>query len=150
MELDTTHSGIIVFSRMKSKRLPGKALMKIGGVPLVERVIRRAQLTGFKLVLATSNTKADNALEDLADSLNVNCYRGSEENVLERAYKAAIKNDLKVFARLCGDRPLFSLRELKFALEAWLDFPDNKKPDLITNQIPEKPFRLCHRYPRRF
>ncbi len=126
---------------MNSKRLPGKALMKVGGMPLLERVIRRAKLTGYKVVLATSDSKEDDALENLANSLNINCFRGSEHNVLSRAIEAAKHNNFEVFARLCGDRPLFSIKELKYAMQFWLGLSQSKKPELITNQIPEKPLR---------
>jgi len=141
VELDDGQYGIIVFSRMNSKRLPGKALMSIAGMPLLERVIRRAKLTGYKVVLATSDSKEDDALENLAQLLNVNCFRGSEHNVLSRAIEAAKHNNFEVFARLCGDRPLFSIKELKYAMQQCLAFSDKERPDLITNQIPQKPLR---------
>jgi spore coat polysaccharide biosynthesis protein SpsF (cytidylyltransferase family) len=141
VELDDGQYGIIVFSRMNSKRLPGKALMSIAGMPLLERVIRRAKLTGYKVVLATSDSKEDDALENLAQLLNVNCFRGSEHNVLSRAIEAAKHNNFEVFARLCGDRPLFSIKELKYAMQQCLAFSDKERPDLITNHIPKKPVR---------
>jgi len=46
--------GTMVFSRHDSSRLPGKALRPIGGMPLLERVIRRAQLLPWPVYLATT------------------------------------------------------------------------------------------------
>lgn len=137
MELDDSQVGIIVFSRMNSSRLPGKALMNVGGMPLLERVIKRAKLTEYMVVLATSNQKEDDALEDLAYKLNANCYRGSEHNVLQRAVEAAENYNFKAFARLCGDRPLFSVVEMKTAIDKWR----LTEPDIVTNNYPSKCLR---------
>jgi spore coat polysaccharide biosynthesis protein SpsF len=126
---------------MKSSRLPGKALKLIGGYPLVERVIRRAQLTGYPVVLATSNTKEDDELENLMTKINVPCFRGSEDNVLERAVLAAEQFGFRAFARLCGDRPLFSIEEMTSALSLWQEANESEKPDLITNHYPVKAIR---------
>jgi len=138
VELNTNDVGVIVFARMNSNRLPSKAMKMIGGFPLVERVIRRAQLTGHQVILATSDKSEDDILETSAKNAGFNCFRGSENNVLERAVLASEKFGFKAFARLCGDRPLFSVQEMKFAIAEWTAFESNKKPDLITNHYPEK------------
>jgi spore coat polysaccharide biosynthesis protein SpsF len=130
-------TGIIIFSRMNSTRLPGKAMMIIQGEALVLRVIRRAQLTGYPVVLATSNSKADDVLENEMRKANIPCYRGSEDNVLQRAVETAKHFGFEAFARLCGDRPLFSVEEMKFGLDTWA----YRKPDLITNNFPHKAVR---------
>lgn len=130
--------GIIIFSRMNSSRLPGKAMMPIGGIPLLERVIKRAKLTGFNVYLATSNNIGDDVLEELALKNGIGCFRGSLNNVLERGVKAAQQFNLKAFARLCGDRPLFSIEEMQFGLDffqkMYLNY-NEFNPDLITNCI---------------
>jgi spore coat polysaccharide biosynthesis protein SpsF len=138
VELKTTDVGIIVFARMNSSRLPHKAMKKMGSFPLVERVLRRAQLTGHQVVLATSDRSDDTILEITAINAGMHCFRGSEDHVLERAVLASEKFGFKAFARLCGDRPLFSIKEMKFAITAWKNAESAEKPDLITNHYPEK------------
>jgi spore coat polysaccharide biosynthesis protein SpsF len=138
VELKTTDVGIIVFARMNSSRLPHKAMKKMGSFPLVERVLRRAQLTGHQVVLATSDKSEDDILEITAINAGMHCFRGSEDRVLERAVLASEKFGFKAFARLCGDRPLFSIKEMKFAIAAWVNAKSAEKPDLITNHYPEK------------
>lgn len=107
--------GILVFARSGSSRLPDKALRQIGGIPLLERVIRRAQLLPWPTFLATTDHPADDRLVALARRLGVESFRGSEDRVLERSVLAAEAFGLDAFARLCGDRPLFPLDDLQEA-----------------------------------
>jgi len=129
--------GIIIFSRMSSSRLPGKALIPLGGIPLIERVIKRAKLTEYNVFLATSCNAEDDVLEDIALNNQINCYRGSLNNVLERGVKAAQHFGLKAFARLCGDRPLFSIDEICKSLNFYSEMDERNPllPDIITNFI---------------
>jgi spore coat polysaccharide biosynthesis protein SpsF len=110
--------GILVFSRFGSSRLPGKALRPVGGMPLLERVIRRAQLLPWPVFLATTDREADDPLVTLAAGLCVDSFRGSEDRVLERAVLAAEAFGLDAFVRLCGDRPLFPLDDIRDAVQA--------------------------------
>lgn len=138
MKVKQTDVGVLVFARMNSTRLPGKAMKTIEGYPLIERVIRRAKISGYNVMLATSKDTKDDVLGAVAQKIDIPCFRGSEENVLQRAVLAAEKAGFQAFARLCGDRPLFSVEEMKFALAEWQKADENKKPDLITNNYPTK------------
>lgn len=131
--------GTLVFARHDSQRLPGKALLSVGGMPLLERVIRRALLLPWPAYLATTDKPCDDALVALAEGLGVASFRGSEDRVLERAVLAAECFGLEAFARVCGDRPLFPLDEL---LEAAVimgmgqDVSESgREPDLVTNRL---------------
>lgn len=107
---------IIVFARMNSTRLPGKMMAEVGGMPLLEWVLRRAQQLSYPLILATSTCSADGALVEVARQLGVAIHRGSETDVLERALDCAQEFGLRAFARLCGDRPLFDAEEMRVGL----------------------------------
>lgn len=133
----TAKLGILVFARHDSTRLPGKALRAVGGMPLLERVIRRARLTPWPVFLATTDKESDDALAALAQDLGVPVYRGVEDRVLERAVLAAETFGLDAFIRLCGDRPLFPLDAMREAGLAMLSPPATadtaRQPDLVTN-----------------
>jgi spore coat polysaccharide biosynthesis protein SpsF len=133
----TSRAGTMVFARYDSKRLPGKALRLIGGMPLLERVIRRAQLLPWPVYLATTDKETDGALVELADGLGVRAFRGSENRVLERAVLAGEAFELDFFARLCGDRPLFPMDTFRHAVAAMQHVGDISEctavPDLVTN-----------------
>lgn len=129
-------AGVIIFSRMNSSRLPGKALMNLGGMPLIERVYRRALLTGYPVYLATSIESDDDVLVSWAKEQHIEVFRGSKNNVLERAVNAAHYFGLSHFARLCGDRPLFDVREMTDALDLMKQTVNNSlSPDLISNHL---------------
>lgn len=128
--------GILVFSRYDSTRLPGKALRPLGGMPLLERVIRRADLTQrLPVFVATTDRPSDDALVDLAADLDVETFRGSSERVLERAVLAAEAFGLDAFVRLCGDRPLFPVDDMRQASAVMRDAADWHVPDLVTTYL---------------
>lgn len=131
--------GILVFSRFESRRLPGKALRQVGGMPLLERVIRRAQLCGLPVHLATTDRASDDALVALAASIGITSFRGSADLVLDRAVGAAEAFGLHAFIRLCGDRPLFPVDDLRRAVAEFrggVAGASRDVPDLITTYSP--------------
>lgn len=95
-------------ARMTSSRLPGKVLLPAGGKPmlgiLVERLKRAALLDG--IVVATTGNATDDPIEELCGSLGVGCFRGSEENVLERVCGAARAFAADTIVEITGDCPL--------------------------------------------
>ena len=127
--------GVLVFARYDSRRLPGKALHRLGGLPLLERVIRRAQSCALPVYLATTQRPSDDALVALADALEVPTFRGSVDRVLDRAVLACDAFGLDTFVRLCGDRPLFPLDDLQRAVDVMCD-SDGERPDLVTTYSP--------------
>lgn len=99
----------IIQARMGSSRLPGKILMKAGGKTLLENVlIRVGQARKIdKIVVATTNRKEDNATEKLCKKIRISCFRGSENDVLERYFKcASAYPDFGNIVRITGDCPL--------------------------------------------
>lgn len=106
-------------ARMGSTRLPGKALMEIMGVPMLELLIER--LKGAKnlddIVIATSINIKDDALEALAKRIGVKCFRGSEEDVLKRVLEAAHFAKADHIVEIWGDTPLLDPKIIDHAIE---------------------------------
>lgn len=102
-------TGAIIFSRMSSNRLPGKAMLDINGRCLLGRVIDRANfIEGIdSLIIATSNDSSDDVIEEFALKEKLQIFRGSLNNVLSRAVSACEHFRLDSFVRICGDRPFF-------------------------------------------
>ena len=110
----TSSSVAIVQARMGSSRLPGKMMMPLGGRPLLFWVLYRVKKASLikSVTLAISQNKIDDPLVDLAQQLEINIYRGSEDDVLDRFRGAAESAEAKNIVRICGDNPLVAPEEI--------------------------------------
>lgn len=98
---------VVIQSRLNSSRLPGKALMHLGGMPLIELVARRASRTGYEVVVATSVEPYDDRIADHLTRVGVPVLRGDLDDVLGRfAAATADLADDDLVVRLTGDNPL--------------------------------------------
>ena len=99
---------LIVQARMGSSRLPKKSLLDLAGKPLVGRLIERVKRCKNidDIVLAIPNTLENDPLEELANSYDINLYRGSEDDLVDRYYKAAKKFNASIVGRLPADNPM--------------------------------------------
>lgn len=98
----------IIQARMGASRLPGKMLMDIAGKPAIAHVVGRVQkATKIDLVVvATTRAPADDAIVDWAKTNGVPCFRGSEQDVLDRYYQAAKEYGADIVVRVTGDCPV--------------------------------------------
>ena len=99
--------GIIVQARMASTRLPGKMLLEINGKPLIDYVFSQLEHVQKQniVILATTKNPVDDTLAAYAKVKGITCFRGSENNVLERFYQAATQQNLQHVIRITGDCP---------------------------------------------
>lgn len=100
-------TGILIQSRLSSSRLPGKMLMNVNGVPLVEFVYRRCATSNRAdmVAIVTSDEPSDDALHDFCRSAGIEVFRGPLANVLDRYVQAARHYGLDLVCRVCGDSP---------------------------------------------
>jgi spore coat polysaccharide biosynthesis protein SpsF len=98
----------VIEARYSSTRLPGKVLMPIVGQPMLVRIIQRLKLarTLDDIVVATTDSKADDAIEQAMDYMGAHIYRGSENDVLDRVVKAAQLVEADIIVEITGDCPL--------------------------------------------
>ena len=93
---------------MGSTRLPGKVLLDLAGEPMLSRVVnrlRRAQrLDG--VVVATTTESRDDALATFCEQRGIACFRGDENDVLDRYYRAAqAVHQASAVVRITSDCP---------------------------------------------
>ena len=98
---------VVIQSRLSSSRLPGKALLTIAGMPLVELVARRASRSGHEVVVATSEEQDDGRIAEHLRSVGVPVLRGPLDDVLGRFVLATADLDpADRVVRLTGDNPV--------------------------------------------
>jgi spore coat polysaccharide biosynthesis protein SpsF len=98
----------VIQARMTSSRLPGKVLMPLAGRPLLQHVVDRASRASRldAVVVATTDRPSDDRVADFCRENGVGCFRGSENDVLDRYYQAARTFDVQTIVRLTADCPL--------------------------------------------
>ena len=123
----------IVQARMGSSRLPGKALKDIQGRSMLARVVRRAQRSSLidRLIVATTDKEADDAIASECKVLGVSVFRGSEDDVLDRYYQAAKAFSAEAVVRITSDCPLIDPDVIDRVVRVFLD----NRPDYASNTI---------------
>lgn len=123
--------GAIIQARMGSTRLPGKVMLEIAENTVLYHVIKRVQQSVRidAIIIATTNDSCDDVIEKEAFKYNVEIFRGSEENVLERYYLAAKKNNLDVVVRITSDCPLID----PHIIDNLIEFFEKGNYKMVTN-----------------
>ncbi len=123
----------IIQARMGSTRLPGKVMLDLCGKTVLARVVERVRRAKFAgaLVVATTMELPDNAIVDECRRLDVNVFRGSEHDVLDRYYQAAKQFGADAIVRLCSDCPLIEPELVDKTVQEFLTF----RPDYASNAL---------------
>ncbi|MFU8788431.1 MAG: cytidylyltransferase domain-containing protein [Methylobacter sp.] len=118
-------------ARMGASRLPGKVLMNIHGKPAIQRLVDRLRTCRLldDIVIATTTNKNDDPLAKWCADYDVACFRGSEEDVLNRVVEAHhfMQSDLVV--EITGDCPLTDPQIVDLGVETFLAH----SVDVVTN-----------------
>ncbi len=98
----------IVQARMSSTRLPGKVMKKVLGKPLIGYLLERLTYSKRidRIIVATSLKKENDEMCNYIKSKGFGLYRGTENDVLGRFYRATVKYNPKSIVRITGDCPL--------------------------------------------
>jgi len=114
----------IVTVRNSSSRLPNKSIMKVtNDFRSIDIVIKRAQKTGFPVILATSTDPSDDIFEEIVNEHRIEIFRGSLLNKIKRWHDCfnyyKIENALLIdgddlaYNYEIGKRAVSQLKELK-------------------------------------
>ncbi len=98
----------IIQARMGSSRLPGKVLMDIAGQPMLARVYTRTSRSASvdQTLVATTTETSDEPIAEYCDLSGIPFYRGSQFDVLDRYYQAALQAKADVVVRITADCPV--------------------------------------------
>lgn len=128
----------IIQARLGSTRLPGKVFMPLGkggkGKPLLWHVVNRLRPSRYvnKIIVATTTAPADIEIMDWCKSEKIECFMGSENDVLDRYYQCAKSFNSDIVIRITADDPFKDYRLMDKVIEKLindkLDFAVNNKP----------------------
>ena len=124
----------IIQARTGSTRLPNKILLPIIEKPLIWHIFNRLSFCNKinKAILATTINSNDDILVDWAIKSNIEYFRGSENNVLERYYETAKKFEADIIVRITADDPFKDPQIIDKVIEMLiskdLDFAYNNNP----------------------
>jgi len=127
---------VITQARSGSTRLPNKVLKKIEGKSLlqihIDRILQAKEVSS--VLVATTTEKNDDVIEELLKTLDVDFYRGSQDDVLDRFYQAAKPYKPDYIVRLTSDCPLIDPK----LLDEVIIVAQHKKLDYYANILEEK------------
>lgn len=98
----------IIQARMASTRLPAKVLADIVGYPMLWHVVNRVRLARSidRVIVATSREAADDSIAQFCHDQHIECFRGDENDVLDRFYRAGKSYGANIVVRITADCPL--------------------------------------------
>lgn len=100
----------LIQARMGSTRLPGKVMMDVEGRPVLGRVLDQVRCCKKidQVVVATTVNLKDDAVVDFCAKEKVAYFRGSENDVLDRYFQAAMEARADHIVRITSDCPLIA------------------------------------------
>lgn len=111
---------IIIQARTGSTRLPQKMILPFyGDEGVFSLILNRItnEIDREDVILATSVNPNNDVLEQIACEHGIKCYRGSENDVLQRFIDAATEFGAKRIIRVCADNPFLDIEYLKILIE---------------------------------
>jgi spore coat polysaccharide biosynthesis protein SpsF (cytidylyltransferase family) len=147
---------IFLQARLGSKRLPRKALLLVEGESVLSRVIERLRPLNIPIVLVTGSRSKNRKLIAEATRCKVPYFCGSEENVLDRFYRASLTYKPTTIVRVTGDCPLIDSGLIKKGLAIFKrgtydmvtngrvrSFPDGLDYEIFSRAALNKAWKLC-------
>ena len=121
---------------MGSTRLPNKVMLPLADKPLLLRLYERVSAAKFAdtIVVATTTEEIDDALVGLCNENNINCFRGSEKDLLDRHYRAALEYSPDAIVKIPSDCPLIDPIIIDNVLKYYINNQD--KFDFVSNLHP--------------
>ena len=123
---------VVIPARYKSKRLPGKPLANIGGLPMIVRTYNQCAkvISKDKIVVATDNLK----IKNVCDEYNIKSIITSNKCLTgtDRVAEVAKKIKCNFYINVQGDEPFFNPIDLKLLIKQ-----AKKKPKEVINGYTE-------------
>ena len=129
----------IIQARMASTRLPRKVMKEVLERPLLSYLIERVRCCkGIKnIILATTVNSEDDIIAMFGSNKGIDVFRGSENNVLERYYKAATRFGARHIMRITADCPLIDPELLDKLIEYYFSQNYDYASNAVAPTLPD-------------
>ena len=129
----------IIQARLGSSRLPGKTLMMLENEPLLGHLVNRVKASEYvdDMIIATTTRKLDDRLAAYAENRGLRVYRGSENDVLDRFYKAAALHQTETIVRVTPDCPMLDPKVLDSVILHYIQGDYDYVSNAITPTYPD-------------
>ena len=120
---------------MGSSRLPGKVLMDVCGKPLLKLQLERINRSRLidRVIVATSKNTKDDKIETFCIENGVDCYRGPENDVLQRIASVICEYQIDIHVECFGDSPLVDPQLIDEFVGYYLKFKN--RADFFSNTL---------------
>ena len=138
----------IIQARFNSTRFPGKVIQKIDNKTILEILIKRLSKSKYisKIIVACSKNPKDKTILDICKKLGVNYFTGSENDVLDRFYKAAKKYKGVNIVRITADCPLLDYQIVDDVISNFflkkVDYASNIHPPTFPDGLDVEVFKF--------
>lgn len=105
----------VIQARSGSTRLPNKVLLPFyNGKSILDLMLEKlSSINGTNILVATTTNVKDNAVANIAEKHHTACFRGSENDVLDRFISAAMQYGSQKIIRVCSDNPFLDIDSIK-------------------------------------
>lgn len=120
---------------MNSSRLPGKVMLNILGKPILWHIydrLNKCQLLD-SVVISTGDPNKNKQIIDFAENNKIPIFIGSEDDLIDRLYKTAIKFEASAIVRITADCPLVDPSLVDELVREYIN--NDKNLDIVTNCI---------------
>jgi glutamate-1-semialdehyde aminotransferase/spore coat polysaccharide biosynthesis protein SpsF (cytidylyltransferase family) len=139
---------VIIQARYNSTRFPGKVVKKINNKTILEILIKRLIKSKYvsKIIVACSKNQKDKAIINVCKKIGINYFSGSEDDVLDRFYKAAKKYKEKNIVRITADCPLIDPKIVDDVINNFflnnVDYASNTNPPTFPDGLDVEVFKF--------
>ena len=126
----------IIQARIGSSRLPGKVMLPLAGKPLILRMYERVSFSKNvgNIVVAITTDQSDDDLYKLLKQNNIETFRGSPHDLLDRHFQVAKKFKADNVIKIPSDCPLIDPKIIDDVISFYMENTDNF--DFVSNLHP--------------
>jgi len=120
-------------ARMGASRLPGKVMISMEGMPMLQRKIERVQRckTIDSIKVLTTIDPMNQIIEDFCNHMGYPVFRGSEDDILDRVIQGTAEEEPDIIVQLTGDNPLIDPDLIDDTVQYLID----NDLDLVSNSL---------------